>query len=269
MAFNQKNTFMKKICVLLFLLIPAVIAFLTLISFHDAIITMLALILYYVLAIQCYKATIEEWRVQYKREKDNLLFSHNRSIGVQTMLCYGLVFGLLLVLWSLFVKWGPKEFKLPFPAYGKNFWSWAYYVAFAVIFIGYCLAEHLFFNFFGYSEINEQTNREVSYEDEKLGFFALICVLGAYGLLCFAVLITIAKGFGAVLIMVGICVLMGFVLIMTRLKSGILVSNFSRIAFALAVLIWLFYLSKSPEWWRRKSPVMYQGYHEKNIWKKS
>jgi len=267
MAYNEKNTMGKKIMVFFLLLLPAILAFFMLKWTHDAILTMLSLIALYGLTIFIYKSVIEEWNIEFKLAKDNILSARNKIVGIQTFAIFGLALGIFAILWTLFIPWGIKVLKLPFPKFSGNFWIWLYYLLFIIIWFVYLACEHNFFNFFGYIEMNEEFNKE-NYEDEPFGFCATIFVCVAYGLLNFVVMIYCVGGFGAALTIVALAMIMNFVLIKTRLVNGIMISTFSRLAFGLGLLLWFIYLSRSPEWWRRKSPELYQGYMPDNVFNK-
>ena len=265
MPYNHQNNCFKRLVVFLLLLLPAVIAFLVLQLTKDAIMTLLALIIYCVAIIPIYNLCIENWDIKYKLMREGVAIVRFRLM-IASLIAFAsnfLILAILLVLWARYVPFGIESLTMPMP-YKTGFWTFVYYGIFVLLWLLWAALENIFFNFFGYIELSEDYSRE-DYGEENNSVLWMIVVSLCVALLNFAVLSQIMRNFWAVLVISVLAFVMNFLLVKTRVVSGVKVSTAARVGFALAILVWLLYLALTKVPFKRANPNVYQGYNEANM----
>lgn len=259
----------NKVILILFAALPAIFTFLLMRFLQDAVLTLVALLITYLLLIFVYHSFIESIGYQVTLAKEVAKMSDNISLGLK-LLGAGVGLGLVGVLYCMFVPFGPTALVMPFPYNESKAKEVMYQVGFALLYLLRAPIEHLFYNYVIYSEYNEKGGAAgmvggLTGEDLNIVPAILVCFFNA--LMQFSAFYFMISGILPAIIVTLIGFGINFGLLKTRVDKGIISSTLFSLGFALGVLLIFVYLNFTLKGTlKRKTPEFYFPANMMNCW---
>lgn len=258
----------NKIILTSFLLVPALVSFLTMKYTGDAIITMGALGIIYAGITVAYELFIDTISFTTKIGKEFIGKKAKIMLGLK-LGAIGVVTGILGSLYCMYVSFGPQSIVLPFPIFDEEEKAkQATYISFfTMAYLIRVFAENVFYNIFIYSEFISKGGMTEGLASESIQALPTILVCTFQGLMQFGSFYFIFQGPLAAITITFFGIAVHYAVLHAKVKKGILVSTLLSLGFAIGVLIILLYFKYALEGKvQRKTPEFFFPGNTNNVW---
>lgn len=261
----------NKAVLIAFMAIPALCTWALMRFLHDAVLTLLSLIVLYLLLIFVYHTFIDEISFMTVLGKELLKKSENISLGLKLMGA-GVGIGLIGILYCMFSPIGPEKFVFAAPYNPSEAKRIMYNVAFGILFLLRAPIEHNFYNWVIYSEFNEKgglAGMAGGLTGEEMHIVPALLISFFNALMQFAAFYYMIHGIipAIVVSLIGFGIHYG--LLHVKVNNGVIASTLFSVGIALGILLIYVYLEFTVKGKvGRKTPEFYFPADMRNCWMK-